>query len=127
MIIYPDIEKIIVSYLKTELNSIAGYETVKVSTIKSKEDLLSEVIINGSYNSDINKVMRSASAVIDVYSDTYEKANTLGLLVDALIRDATISGIKKIDVVVGPTRTTEASQSERRSLSIDLIVKANDR
>jgi len=126
MVIYPDIEKILVSYMKSALNIIAGYETVKVSTIKSKNDSTTEVIITGSYNTDINKVTRAASAIIDIYADTYENANTLALLVDALIREATVEGIKKVDVVVGPTRTAEASQSEKRSLSIDLTVKGND-
>jgi hypothetical protein len=127
MVIYPDIEKILVSYIKTTLNAIEGYENVKVSTIKSTEDKLSEVVITATYNSDINQVMRNASAVIDVYSDTYEKANTLSLLVDSIIRDATVDGIKKVDVVLGPTRTAEASQSELRSLSVDFIVQANNR
>jgi hypothetical protein len=127
MVIYPDIEKILVSYVKTTLNAIAGYENVKVSTIKSTDDKLSEVVITASYNSDINQVMRNASAVIDVYSDTYEKASTLSLLVDSIIREATVDGIKKVDVVLGPTRTAEASQSELRSLSVDFIVKATNR
>ena len=126
MVIYPDIEKILVSYIKSTLNIMTGYETVKVSTIKSKNDLISEVVITGSYNTDINQLTRSASAVIDVYADSYDKANTLALLVDAIIRTATVEGVKKVDVVVGPTRTAEASQSEKRSLSIDLTVKGND-
>jgi len=127
MIIYPDIEKILVSFLKTRLSAIAGYENVKVSTIKSMDDKLSEVIINGNYNGDISQVHRTASAVIDVYSDTYEKASSLSLLIDSLIREATVEGIKKVEVVLGPTRTAESSQSERRSLSVDFVVKANDR
>ena len=126
MVIYPDIEKILISYIKSTLNIIAGYETVYVSTVKSGKDNLNEVIITGSYNTDITKVTRNASAVIDVYGQSYNEANTLSLLVDAIIREATVEGIKRVDVVVGPTRTAEASQSEKRSISIDLTVKGND-
>jgi len=124
MVIYPDIEEIIITYLKSNLLTIAGYENVNIAPVKSMSDTASEVIVNGSYNSDISQVHRNASLVLEVYADTFEKANTLSLIVDALIRGANIGSIKKVDVIVGPVRTTEASALEKRSLSVDLVVKA---
>lgn len=124
MVIYPDIDELLITYLKDTLLVITGYENVNIAPIKSMNDNASEVIVTASYNRDISQVHRNASAVIEVYADTFEKANTLSLIVDALIREATVNGIKKVDVVVGPVRLAEASTSEKRSLSIDLVVKA---
>lgn len=124
MVIYPDIDELLISYLKDTLLVITGYENVNIAPVKSMNDNASEVIVTASYNRDISQVHRNASAVIEVYADTFEKANTLSLIVDALIREATVNGIKKVDVVVGPVRLAEASTSEKRSLSIDLVVKA---
>ena len=124
MVIYPDIDAIIISYLKDNLLTITGYENVNIAPVKSMNDNASEVIVTGAYNSDISKVHRSASLILEVYSDTFEKANTLALIVDALIREATVNEIKKVDVVLGPVRLAEPSTSEKRSLSVDLVVKA---
>lgn len=126
MVIYSDIEKTLVSYLKSTLNAMPEYINVRVATVKSKENSLPEVIIKGAYNADINQVLRAASAVIDVYATSYEEANRLSLIVDAFIREATVGDIKKVDVVLGPTRTIEQSQMEKRSLSVDFVVKANN-
>ena len=111
-VIYPDLEEIIIAYFKTNLNTITGYENVNIAPVKSMNDNAQEVIINCSYNRDISDVHRNASAVIEVYADTFENANTLSLIVDALIRKATVNGIKKVDVIVGPVRLSEASTSE---------------
>jgi len=124
MVIYPDLEEIIISYFKDNLLTIEGYENVNIAPVKSMNDNASEVIVNASYNNDISQVHRNASLILEVYSDTFEKANTLSLIVDALIREATVGSIKKVDVIVGPVRLSEASTLEKRSLSVDLVVKA---
>lgn len=125
MIIYPDIEKIIVSYLSEALINI-GETDVKVRINKSKNNDEKEVIITAAYNADIPPVHKQASLVIDIYCPTHEEANALSLKVDSVIRGATIQGIKKVDVVLGPVRTAEASQSQKRSMSVDLIVQASN-
>lgn len=124
MVIYPDIEELIIAYLKSNLLTIAGYENVNIAPVKSMSDSASEVIVNGSYNRDLSAVHRAASLVLEVYADSFEKANTLSLVVDALIREATVNDIKKVDVVIGPVRVNEPSTLEKRSLSVDLVVKA---
>jgi hypothetical protein len=125
MVIYPDIEKIIVSYLSNALTNI-GETDVKVRINKSKDNDIKEVIITGSYTSEISPVHKTASIVVDIYCPTHEEANTLSLIVDSLIRGATVEGIKKVDVVLGPVRTAEASQSQKRSMSVDLVVQASN-
>jgi len=124
MVIYPDIDELLISYLQSTLLTITGYENVNIAPIKSMNDTASEVIVTAAYNSDVSKVHRNASAVLEVYADTFEKANTLSLIVDALIREATVNGIKKVEVILGPVRTDEKSTLEKRSLSVDLVVKA---
>lgn len=124
VVIYPDIEELIISYLKDNLLTIAGYENVNIAPIKSMSDTASEVIVTGSYQRDLSDVHRDASLLLEVYADTFEKANTLSLIVDALIRAATVNNIKKVEVVVGPVRLADASPLEKRSLSVDLVVKA---
>lgn len=125
MIIFSDIETVLVEHMKQKFNEL-DMQDIIVSVKKSKQNGLKEVIITGNYNDEFTPVHRSASAVIDVYAPTYGEANSLSLIVEALIREATVGDIKKVEVVLGPTRTTELTQSERRSISVDLIIKANN-
>lgn len=125
MIIFSDIETVLVEHMKQKFNEL-NMDDIIVSVKKSKQNGLKEVIITGNYNDEFTPVHRSASAVIDVYAPTYGEANSLSLIVEALIREATVGDIKKVEVVLGPTRTTELTESERRSISVDLIIKANN-
>lgn len=125
MIIFSDLEIILVDYLKEQLEAI-DMADVKVSVKKSKENNLKEVIITANYIDEVTRVHRNATAVLDIYAPTYGEANSLSLTVEALIREATVGDIKKVEVVLGPTRTTELTQSERRSISVDLVIKANN-
>jgi hypothetical protein len=125
MIIFTDLDKILVDYLKQALTE-NDINDVVVSVKKSKQNDLKEVIITATYNDEITPVHRNASAVLDIYAPSFGEANTLSLIVEALIREATVDEIKKVEVILGPTRTTELSQSERRSISVDLVIKANN-
>jgi len=125
MIKYSDIEVILIGYLKEKLEELE-MDDILVSVKKSKNNNLKEIIITANYNDEFTPVHRNASAVIDIYAPSYGEANSLSLIVEALIREATIGDIKKVEVVLGPTRTTELTQSERRSISVDLIIKANN-
>lgn len=125
MIIFSDLEIILVDYLKEQLEAI-DMADVKVSVKKSKENNLKEVIITANYIDEVTRVHRNATAVLDIYAPTYGEANSLSLTVESLIREATVGDIKKVEVVLGPTRTTELTQSERRSISVDLVIKANN-
>lgn len=125
MIIFSDLEIILVDYLKEQLEAV-DMADVKVSVKKSKENNLKEVIITANYIDEVTRVHRNATAVLDIYAPTYGEANSLSLTVESLIREATVGDIKKVEVVLGPTRTTELTQSERRSISVDLVIKANN-
>lgn len=125
MIIFSDLEVTLVDYLKEKFEELE-INDVKVSVKKSKNNNVKEVIITANYIDEITKVHRNATAVLDIYAPTYAEANSLSLTVEALIREATVGDIKQVEVVLGPTRTTELTESERRSISVDLVIKANE-
>jgi len=124
MIIFPDIEKTLVSYFKTALTG------VRVATKHSQPDETQpakELVITVFYGSETdNKVTKNASLLLEAFADTYANANTLGLQVESLIRGVVGTEIKLAEVLRGPSRTNEEGQQECRSLDVALIVKATD-
>ena len=129
-VIYPDVEKIIVSFLKAELDSISDplAADVRVATKKAAPDEVQpakQVVIVGSYNNTLDGPLRAASLVVDVYATDYETASSLALLVAAVIVECIGDPIKRAVVVVGPVRLTDETPDEKRSLSVDLTVKGS--
>ena len=132
MLIFPDIEKALVAYFKQALedNGSELASDVRVATIHSQPDEATpskQIVIIGAYSTEtVDRVTKLASATIEVYAEDYETASTLALLVEALVRNCTGDSIKRAEVRIGPVRTTEESQQERRSLDVELIVKGTD-
>jgi hypothetical protein len=125
-VIYPDIEKLLVAHLDAALADIYGAGEVRVGTKKAPADSTQparEVVIVGQYSGSLDDVRAQASAVIDVYADQYETASELGLLCGALVVDISKEHIKRAVVSLGPVRLVEESTQEKRSLSVDLVVK----
>ena len=128
MVIFPDIEITLVAYLKNELTN-AGESSVRVATKKSQPDETQpteQVVVIAAYNYEVEYVTKVATVTLEVYADDYARANALGLLVETLIRGAVGEQIKKVNVRLGPVRTTEEGDQERRSLDVELIVKGSD-
>lgn len=125
-VIFPDIEKVLVAYF----NSALAGQDVRVGTIHSEpdEDTPSkQLVINVSYGFETEqKVTKEATVTLDIYADTYGEANELGLLVEALVRGSVGEEIKHVEVRLGPTRTTEETQQERRSIDVLLIIKGTN-
>jgi len=121
-VIFPDIEPVIVSYL----SGVFG-EGVYVATKKAQPDNPQsyQVIVTGSYSRTNDKVLRDASAVIDVYADTYADASDLAVFVSAIIPEIVGSTIKKAEVVLGPVRQSDEAPQEKRSISVDFVVKGS--
>lgn len=120
-VLFPDVEKTLITYLKSALPS-----GVLVATKKPAADATQptkQVIINAAYNGEREFVTKFVSLTIDVYADTYANANALGLLVESKIRGCVGDPIKKATVLLGPVRTAEPSEMEKRSLDVELIVK----
>lgn len=122
---FPDIEPLIVAYLKDALPAV-GYVDTFVATKKPAPDALqhdTSVIVTGSYQQTLDEVRRDASAVLDIYGSDYATASELAGLVAALIVDITGDPIKRASVVLGPVRQTDEGPLEKRSLSVDFVVK----
>lgn len=130
-VIFPDIEKTLVTYFNTAL---AAQDTdlasdVRVATKKAQPDETQpskEIILTVSYNAEQDYVMRDASAVIEIYASDYATANELALLVDALVRDCTGTEIKLAEVRLGPVRIGEEGPYEKRYLDVRLVVKGTN-
>lgn len=127
-VIFPDIEKLIVSHLNLVLVQ-HGETNVRVGTIKASAGSAhqeKEVVVTAGYTSTEDVVRRSATATLEVYADTYSTASSLALLVAALITSIVGDDVKRAEVTLGPVRTTEASQQEKRSMTVEFIVKGAD-
>lgn len=132
MLIFPDIEKVLVAYFKQALDDY-GTElasNVRVATKYSQPDEdtpAKQVVIVGAYNNETNaRVTRTGSVTIDVYADDYATASELALLVEALVRNCMGNEIKMAEVRLGPVRTTEQGMQERRSLDVGIVIKGNE-
>lgn len=124
-IFFPDIEPLIVAYLKDALPTF-GYVDTFVATKKPAPDATqhdTSVVVTGSYEQTLDEVRRDASAVIDIYGSDYATASELAGLVAALIVDIIGDPIKRASVVLGPVRQTDEGPQEKRSLSVDFVVK----
>ena len=112
MLVFPDVEKTVVTYLKSSLQTYGGSlaSGVNVATKKVAPDATQpakQIVIQFAYNREQNTVTRIGSLTIDVYADDYATANDLSLLVEALIRGIAGGFIKKVEVALGPVRTAE--------------------
>lgn len=130
-VIFPDAELVLVQHLNTALlaQGTPLASNVRVATKVAPPDVTrpaKQVVINVGYSEETNYVLKRATATVDVYATTYQTASDLARLVDALIRDATGEEIKQVTVRLGPVRTTEETDYERRSLDVELVVKATD-
>lgn len=124
MVIFPDIEKTLVSYFNTAL--AAHTSGVRVGTIKAKPDdeqPEKELVITVAYGSEDNYVVKTATVTLEVYARTYEDANTLALLIESLVRGCTGEEIKRAEVRLGPVRLGDEADYEKRFIDVELIVK----
>jgi hypothetical protein len=124
-VIFPDVETTLVSYFNTAL---AG-QNVRVGTKKAQPDegpYPKELVIIVAYNDEVQYVTKRATVTLDVFADNYASASTLALLVESLIRGSVGEQIKRVTVRLGPVRTNEEGEQERRSIDVELVVKGSD-
>lgn len=121
-VIFPDIEKTLVTYFASALGS-----GVRVATKHSQPDENmpdSQLVITAAYGAETgDRVTKEVTVTLDAFADSYADASELGLLVEALVRDCVGTEIKRAEVRLGPVRTNEDSEQECRSLDVSLIVK----
>lgn len=126
MLIFPDIEKILVAYF----NEALADQGVRVGTKFAQPDEETpdkQLIIIASLDQETaDRVTRQGTVTLEVYASDYSTASELGYLVESLVRGATVQGIKRTTVRLGPVRTTEDSQLERRSLDVEVVVQGHE-
>lgn len=124
MIIYPDLETVLVGYLKDELDDTV-YVSVKAAPADTDPMPATQVIVSVSPSAEKTPVTRYANVLVECYGLTYSAANELGLYVEALLRNATTTGhIKSVEVLVGPVRIADESAYEKRNISAEVVIKA---
>lgn len=132
MIIFPDVEVILVTRFRETLDALSTpiAANVRVATKFAQPDEVTppkQIIINAAYNGETtDRVTKLASVTIDVYADNYGTATQLALMAEAISRTVTVDGIKRSTVRLGPVRTTEDTTLERRSIDLELIVKGSE-
>lgn len=130
-VIFPDIEKTLVSYFTSAFAAIGSELTsgIRVGTKKAQPDdaqPVKEVVLIVAYNNEENYVIKNATLTIEVYASDYATANTLSLLVESLIRSAVGEEIKQVTVTLGPVRIGEEGPYEKRYLDVSLVIKGTD-
>lgn len=130
-VIFPDIEKTLVSFLNTELAAIDDQiaNNVRIATKKAEPGINQpdkEVVLVGAYNQTIQKPLRAATVTVDVYATDYGTASELSLLIAALIVECIGDPIKRAIVSLGPVRMTDESPLEKRSMTVELTVKGSE-
>lgn len=128
-VIFPDIEKVLIEYL---VNSFASLDVplsngVRFGTVKldPSVSVAKEVVVVGNYSGNLDRVRASAIATVDVYSPDYGTASELALLVAAVVVGISGDEVKRAVVTLGPVRLTDESPLEKRSLTVELIVKGS--
>lgn len=130
-VIFPDVEVLLVEYLQTQLDLQATplAANVRVATQVAPPQITrpaKQVVVNVAPQEVYNYVLQRSTVTIDVYASTYADASNLGLLVAALVPGMSGEQIKEATLRLGPVRTTEETDYERRSLDVELVVKGTD-
>lgn len=130
-VIFPDIEIIVVSYLADALTG-TPFASAHVATkrweptVDDADQPAFQVVVAGNYRAESNFVLKAANLVIDCYAADYGDANTLGLLVESVIRDVVGDPIKQATVLLGPVRRANQGVEELRSIEVELLVKGDN-
>ena len=125
---FPDIEPILVDHIRDSL-ALYGYDEVHVATKKAGPQVtpqpLQQVVVIASYGPTVDYVINNASAVIDIYATEYATASELAILTAAVVSELAGAVIKKATITLGPIRQSDEAPEEKRSMSVDLVVKGS--
>lgn len=131
--LFPDVEKLIVSRLKSALNgAVPAYATgVTVATKKPAPDVtpyparIVTVRADGGVQR-VRGITKTERVGVNVYADNYADASSLALYVDAVIRTFNTGEIKLVETTLSPVRVDNDGAEEQRYMTFELVVKATD-
>lgn len=124
MIAFYDLEAELISRLSVALPE------AYVSTEKPNKDYtpypekIVTVRTDGGYT--VDKLIRREKIGVNIYAPTAAEAAALGLLVEATLINMADTIIKKVDIVLSTTRVKEETQAERRYLTAEVTVRAQE-
>lgn len=130
---FPDVEKLIVSRLKSSLSaSTFPYASnVFVATKKPAPDVspyparIVMVRADGG-GQRVRGITKTERLGVNVFAGTYADASDLARLVESLMRTYNWGDIKLVETVMSPVRVDNEATEEQRYMSFELVVKASD-
>lgn len=131
-VIFPDVEKVLVAAIKSELaNRNEPYaQNVVVATKKPAPDVIPYpsrmVVIRGDGGPELDHVRKLERVGVSIFCNTYADASDLSRLLEALFRTMTGEQIKLVSVVLSPVRLDEASPQEGRYMTLEITTKATN-
>lgn len=126
-VLFPDIEKTVVSFIKGQLVGSA-YAGARVATKKNLPDEATpsmQVVVTVAYDAELSYVLKTASLTLDVYADDYATASGLALWLESKIRLLAGDPVKQVTVRLGPVRGADDTRQEVRMIDVELLVKGN--
>jgi hypothetical protein len=130
-VIFPEIEKVLVAAIKTELDSRSEpyAEDVYVATKKPAADVnpypARIVTIRSDGGSQLDWIRKSELVGITIWANDYAQASDLARLIEALAITLTGNEIKLSRIMMSPVRIDEAGPQECRYLTLELITKGS--
>lgn len=124
-VLFPDIEKTIVSFINTQLVGSA-YAGTRVATKKNLPDEIApqtQIVVTVAYNGEENYVLKTASLTLEVFADDYATASGLALWLESRIRLIANDPVKQVIVRLGPVRLSDETRQEVRMIDVELLVK----
>lgn len=130
--IFPDVEKLLVSRLKSSLQSSTQSFTSNtvVATKKPAPDVSpypSRIIVvraDGGLEL-VSGLTKTERIGVNIYAENYSVASDLARLVEAWMRTYNFGDIKRVETTMSPVRVNNEGKEEQRYMTFELVVKAS--
>lgn len=131
--IFPDVEKLLVSRLKSSINAVSLPYTadVTVATKKPAPDVSPYpariVTVRADGGSErVRGITKTERVGINVYAANYSDASSLALFIESVMRTFNWGDIKLVQTLMSPVRVDNEATQEQRYMTFELVLKASD-
>jgi hypothetical protein len=128
-VIFPDLEPLVISHIVSELaaNDVTDVHVAAKRLPPGTSDApANQIVVQVNYENLRDKVLRNANLMLEVFSDNFAYANELSQLVVAITPTIIGDDIKLCDVSFGPQRLPEESNTEKRGIAFDMVIKGTN-
>ena len=130
--IFPDVELLLVSRLKSSFQSASqSYASgVVVATKKPSAEVkpypsrIVTVRADGGLSLELG-LTKTERIGVNVYAANYSDASNIARLVEAWMRSYTFGDIKRVETTMSPVRVNNEGKEEQRYMTFELVVKAS--